>query len=53
MGDKGTVIHMLFGAPTAYEDDAARAVWATQLLLADLTGHHHINTVRQRGHPLL
>lgn len=27
-GDKGSVLHLLFGAPVAYEDDAARALRA-------------------------
>ena len=28
MGDKGSVLHLLFGAPVAHEDDAARALRA-------------------------
>jgi class 3 adenylate cyclase/tetratricopeptide (TPR) repeat protein len=46
MGDKGTMIHLLFGAPVANEDDAARAVWATRLLWAELTGRYHIDSLR-------
>lgn len=46
MGDKGTMIHLLFGAPTANEDDPARAVWAARLLWAELTGQHGVNAVR-------
>jgi predicted ATPase/class 3 adenylate cyclase len=46
VGDKGTMIHLLFGAPTANEDDAARAVWATRLLWADLTGQYGISAIR-------
>jgi class 3 adenylate cyclase/tetratricopeptide (TPR) repeat protein len=46
VGDKGTVIHLLFGAPTADEDDAARAVWVSRLLWAELTGRHNIEFVR-------
>jgi class 3 adenylate cyclase len=46
LGDKGTVIHLLFGAPVANEDDAARAVWATRLLWAELTGQHHVDSLR-------
>ncbi len=46
VGDKGTMIHLLFGAPTANEDDAARAVWAARLLWAELTGQHGIGIVR-------
>jgi class 3 adenylate cyclase len=46
VGDKGTMIHLLFGAPTANEDDAARAVWATRLLWAELTGQHNVSAVQ-------
>jgi class 3 adenylate cyclase/tetratricopeptide (TPR) repeat protein len=46
VGDKGTMIHLLFGAPTANEDDAARAVWVARLLWADLTGQYGIGAVR-------
>ncbi len=46
IGDKGTMIHLLFGAPTANEDDAARAVWAARLLWAELTGQHGIGAGR-------
>ena len=46
VGDKGTMIHLLFGAPMANEDDAARAVWAAQLLLAELIGQHNISAIR-------
>jgi len=45
-GDKGTMIHLLFGAPTANEDDAARAVWSARLLGAELTGRYNISAVR-------
>jgi len=44
--DRGIAIHLLFGAPTANEDDAARAVWASRLLWAELTGQHGIRAVR-------
>jgi class 3 adenylate cyclase/tetratricopeptide (TPR) repeat protein len=46
MGDKGTMIHLLFGAPVANEDDAARAVWVTRLLWAELTGQYQIDSLR-------
>lgn len=46
VGDKGTMIHLLFGAPTANEDDAARAVWATRLLWAELTDQHNVGSVQ-------
>jgi len=46
VGDKGTMIHLLFGAPTANEDDAARAVWAAQLLWAELTGQHNVSAIQ-------
>ncbi len=44
--DKGTMIHLLFGAPSANEDDAARAVWAAQLLWAELTGQHNVSAIQ-------
>jgi class 3 adenylate cyclase len=46
VGDKGTMIHLLFGAPTANEDDAARAVWAAQQLWAELTGQHRVSEIQ-------
>jgi len=46
VSDKGTTIHLLFGAPTANEDDAARAVWAAQLLWVELTGQHSVSAIR-------
>lgn len=46
VGDKGTVIHLLFGAPTANEDDAARAVWSAQLLRAEMSGQYHVSAVQ-------
>lgn len=46
LGNEGTMIHLLFGAPTANEDDAARAVWAARLLWAELTGQYNVNEVQ-------
>jgi tetratricopeptide (TPR) repeat protein len=40
------MIHLLFGAPTANEDDAGRAVWATRLLWAELSGQHNIQAIQ-------